>query len=81
MEYIAAIETALNKTAQKEFLPGELLLTGLPMQPGDVPRTEADVTDLVEDLGYKPNTAVQKGIERFIKWYKSYFNINEHKCC
>jgi UDP-glucuronate 4-epimerase len=61
MECIAAIETALGKTAQKEFLP---------MQPGDVPRTEADVTDLVENLGYKPNTPVQKGIERFITWYK-----------
>jgi UDP-glucuronate 4-epimerase len=65
MEYIAAIEKALGKEAKKEFLP---------MQPGDVPRTEADVTDLMEDLGYKPNTTVQKGIERFIEWYKSYFN-------
>jgi UDP-glucuronate 4-epimerase len=66
MEYIAAIETTLGKAAQKEFLP---------MQPGDVPRTEADVTDLVKDLGYKPETPVQKGIERFIEWYKLYFGI------
>ena len=66
MEYIAAIETTLGKTAQKEFLP---------MQPGDVPRTEADVTNLVKDLGYKPKTPVQTGIKRFIKWYKSYFKI------
>jgi UDP-glucuronate 4-epimerase len=66
MEYIAAIETTLGKTAKKEFLP---------MQPGDVPRTEADVTDLVENLGYKPDTPVQKGIENFINWYKSYFGI------
>lgn len=44
------------------------------MQPGDVPRTEADVTDLAENLGYKPNTPVQKGIERFIEWYKQYFS-------
>jgi UDP-glucuronate 4-epimerase len=64
MEYIAAIETTLGKTAKKEFLP---------LQPGDVPRTEADVTDLVENLGYKPNTPVQKGIELFIKWYRQYF--------
>ena len=63
MEYIGAIEQTLNKTAKKEFLP---------MQPGDVPRTEADVTDLVENLGYKPNTLVATGIERFIKWYKQY---------
>jgi nucleoside-diphosphate-sugar epimerase len=57
------------------FLPspsGEL--KGALMQPGDVPRTEADVTDLVENLGYKPNTPVQKGIEKFVKWYKVYFN-------
>ena len=45
------------------------------MQPGDVPRTEADVTDLVENLGYKPETPVQMGIEKFIEWYKSYFGI------
>jgi UDP-glucuronate 4-epimerase len=78
MEYIAAIETTLGKTAQKEFLSGELLLTGLPMQPGDVPRTEADVTDLMEDLHYKPDTPVKEGIEKFIEWYKSYFIINEN---
>jgi len=50
-------------------------LKGAPMQPGDVPKTEADVTDLVKNLGYKPDTPVQKGIERFIEWYKSYFKI------
>ena len=64
MDYIAAIEKALNKEAKKEFLP---------MQPGDVTRTDADVTDLVENLGYKPDTPVSLGIEKFIKWYKSYF--------
>jgi UDP-glucuronate 4-epimerase len=64
MEYINAIEDALGKTAVKEFLP---------MQPGDVPRTEANVTDLLEDLNYKPNTTVQEGIKKFIEWYKSYF--------
>jgi UDP-glucuronate 4-epimerase len=68
MEYIKAIEDTLGKTAKKEFLP---------MQPGDVPRTEADVTDLVADLGYKPNTPVQKGIEKFIQWYKPYFKIQQ----
>ncbi|HPE58583.1 MAG TPA: hypothetical protein PK904_19410 [Bacteroidales bacterium] len=64
MEYIGAIEQSLNKTAKKEFLP---------MQPGDVPRTEADMTDLGENLGYKPNTPVSVGIKKFITWYKSYF--------
>ncbi len=64
MEYIGAIEKTLGKIAQKEFMP---------MQPGDVPRTEADVTDLMENLDYKPNTPVQTGIEKFIEWYKGYF--------
>lgn len=65
MEYIGAIEQFLGKIAQKEFLP---------MQPGDVPKTQADVSDLVENLGYKPATPVQKGIEKFIEWYKTYFD-------
>jgi len=66
MEYISAIEKKLNKEAVKEYLP---------MQPGDVPKTEASVTDLMEDLGYKPSTPIEKGIESFIDWYKSYFGI------
>ena len=64
MEYIGAIEKALGKTSKKELLP---------MQPGDVPRTEADVSDLMTDLDYKPDTPVQKGIEKFVEWYKGYF--------
>ena len=48
-------------------------LKGAPMQPGDVPKTEASVTDLMENLGYKPNTPIVIGIEKFIQWYKSYF--------
>jgi UDP-glucuronate 4-epimerase len=59
--------------------PGELQLTGLTMQPDPIaigiPRTEADVTDLVENLGYKPHPPVQRGIGEFIKWYKSYFKM------
>jgi len=64
MEFVSAIEHHLGKTAIKEFLP---------MQPGDVPHTEADVADLVKNLGYKPNTPVSDGIGEFIKWYKQYF--------
>jgi nucleoside-diphosphate-sugar epimerase len=66
MEYIGAIEQTLNKKAEKEFLP---------MQQGDVPKTEADVADLMENLNYKPETPVQTGINQFIDWYKSYFGI------
>ncbi len=64
MEFIDAIEHHLDKKAIKEFLP---------IQPGDVPRTEADVTDLAEDMGYRPNTPVKSGIGEFVKWYRYYF--------
>ena len=43
----------------------------LDMQLGDVPKTHSDVTDLVNDLGYKPDTPIQKGIDEFIEWYLS----------
>ena len=67
LDYIEAIENELGKKAIKEFLP---------MQPGDVPYTEADVSDLVRDFGYKPTTKVQDGIREFIKWYKKFYNID-----
>jgi UDP-glucuronate 4-epimerase len=62
--YIAAIEKALGKTATKELLP---------LQPGDVPDTYADVEDLVREFDYKPQTPVGEGIQRFVDWYQSYF--------
>jgi UDP-glucuronate 4-epimerase len=62
-DFIAAIEKALGKTAQKEFLD---------MQPGDVPATFADIDDLFTDAGFKPDTPIDAGIARFIKWYKDY---------
>lgn len=61
MEFIEAIEESLGKKAIKEFLP---------MQPGDVPATWADTTDLENDLGYKPNTPVKEGVRRFVEWYE-----------
>lgn len=64
MDFIESIEKALGKTAQKNFLP---------LQAGDVPATWANVEDLVEDLGYKPNTAIGLGVERFIKWYNKFY--------
>jgi UDP-glucuronate 4-epimerase len=63
LDFITALEKILGKEAKKEYLP---------MQPGDVIRTEADVTELMQDLGYKPDTPVGKGIERFVEWYKIY---------
>jgi len=64
MDYISALEEALGKEAKKEFLP---------IQPGDVPDTYADVTDLVEQFGYKPATPVKEGIANFAKWFTEYY--------
>ena len=64
MDFIAAIEKRLGKEAVKEMLP---------MQPGDVPATSADVADLVRDLDYKPETGVKEGIDGFLDWYLGYF--------
>lgn len=44
------------------------------IQPGDVERTWADVTDLMEDYGYKPDTHVSKGVEKFVRWYQEYYS-------
>ncbi len=66
LRFIEAIEAALGKTAEKEMMP---------IQPGDVPITYADVSDLVTDLGYQPNTPVQEGIDRFVRWYRGYYGV------
>jgi len=64
MHFIACIEKALGREAKKNFLP---------LQPGDVPKTFADVDALVADVGYKPATPIEEGIARFVKWYRSYY--------
>ncbi len=70
MDYIACLEKALSKAygreivAKKEFLP---------MQPGDVPRTYADVSDLIRDFDFKPATSVQDGLDRFAQWYCEFY--------
>jgi Nucleoside-diphosphate-sugar epimerases len=64
LDFIEAIEDALGKMAVKNFLP---------MQPGDVPATWADVSDLAADFGYQPSTPVEEGIRRFVEWYRGYF--------
>lgn len=66
MEFIKAIEKALGKTAEKNLMP---------LQPGDVPATYADVTDLIEDMGYKPNTEINVGVKRFIEWYREFYEV------
>jgi len=66
MDFIEAIEEILGKEAKKNLLP---------MQPGDVPSTYADTTNLEKDLGYKPYTPVKEGIAKFIEWYRGFYKV------
>jgi UDP-glucuronate 4-epimerase len=66
MDFIEAIENKLGIKIEKNMMP---------IQAGDVPATYADVTDLVEDLGYKPATPIQEGINKFVDWYLEFFKI------
>lgn len=68
MDFITAIENKLGKTIEKNMLP---------IQAGDVPATYADVNDLVKDLGYKPATPIQEGVNKFIDWYLDFFGYNK----
>jgi UDP-glucuronate 4-epimerase len=65
-EYVEAIEQALGKKAIREYLP---------LQPGDVPNTYADVSTLINAVDYRPNTPVRVGISRFVEWYREYFQV------
>jgi len=62
-DFITAIEQAIGKSAIKEMYP---------MQQGDVPKTFADISEIIKDFGYRPNTSINKGLKEFIKWYKNY---------
>lgn len=64
IEYIEALEKAFNKVARKEFLP---------LQPGDVQDTWADVDDLAESFNYRPDTTIESGIARFVDWFNDYY--------
>jgi len=64
LDYINALENSLNIKSEKEFLP---------LQPGDVPDTFADIDDLIRDFDYKPSMPIQEGINNFAKWFKSYY--------
>ncbi|MCG5541872.1 MULTISPECIES: NAD-dependent epimerase [unclassified Halorhodospira] len=66
MRYIEVLEDCLGKKAEKNLLP---------LQPGDVPDTYADVEALRQDVGYAPATAVEDGIARFVEWYREYYRI------
>lgn len=66
MDFIAVLEKNLGKTAVKEFLP---------MQQGDVYQTYADVSDLMRDYGFKPDTTIEEGLGEFVRWYREYYNV------
>jgi UDP-glucuronate 4-epimerase len=66
LHMIESLEDALGKKAIKEFLP---------MQPGDVPATYADVEDLARDVDFRPNTPIEEGIRRFVDWYRGYYTM------
>jgi UDP-glucuronate 4-epimerase len=64
MTFIETLEEALGQKAQKQFMD---------MQEGDVVSTYADVSDLMRDFNYKPETSLKEGIEHFVQWYKAYY--------
>lgn len=64
MDYIETLERCLGREAKKEYLP---------MQPGDVYQTYADVTDLMRDYDFKPDTSIEEGLQKFVDWYLSYY--------
>ncbi|MFO1417547.1 MAG: NAD-dependent epimerase [Methylotetracoccus sp.] len=64
MRFIEVLENCLGRKAEKNLLP---------MQDGDVPATYADVDDLIRDVGYRPGTPIEQGIERFVAWFKDYY--------
>lgn len=66
MDFIKAIENAIGKEADKEFLP---------MQPGDVYQTNSDTKELVKAFGFKPSTSIQDGVNSTIEWYKKYYKF------
>ena len=66
LDFIKILEKLLGKKARMNLLP---------MQPGDVPRTFADIDDLMKDVSFKPATSVEDGIRRFIEWYREYYKV------
>jgi UDP-glucuronate 4-epimerase len=66
LRFIEVIEQALGQTAPKKFLP---------MQPGEVLSTYADIDDLVQDIGFRPSTSLEDGITRFVEWYRAYYKV------
>ncbi len=68
LKYIEVLEQTLGIEAEKNLLP---------MQPGDLPETFADIDDLIRDVGYKPATPITTGIQNFVAWYKAYYQVDD----
>ena len=68
MRFIDALESALGKKAEKIYMD---------MQPGDVLRTYADVSDLERDINFKPSTSIEDGILKFVEWYLEYYKVSK----
>ena len=66
MRFINILEEKIGKVAEKIYMD---------MQPGDVLRTYADVSELEKDIGFKPSTSLEQGLSEFVRWYKDYYNI------
>ncbi len=66
LRFIEVLEDCLGVKAQKQMMP---------MQPGDIPATYADIEDLCKDVGFKPSTPIEVGIRRFVDWYRSYYQV------
>ena len=66
LQFVDVLETCLGKKAKKDLLP---------IQPGDVPETFADVDDLIEDVRFKPETPIEEGIAHFVEWYRNYYKV------
>ena len=66
LDLIATLEKALGRSAEKNLMP---------IQPGDVPATYADVDDLMNDVGFKPSTSIADGVNRFVAWYREYYQV------
>lgn len=64
--FIEVLERALDRKAEKKLMP---------LQPGDVPATYADIDDLTSDVGFKPTTSIEVGIPRFVKWYREFYRV------
>jgi UDP-glucuronate 4-epimerase len=68
LRFIETLENELGKKAEKRFLP---------LQPGDIPATYADVDDLIRDAGFKPDTPIEVGIPCFVRWYREFYGVSE----